>query len=231
MSNAFIIKTEQLSKVYRMGSSIVNALDAVDLTVCTSELLALVGASGSGKSTLLNLIGGLDSPSSGKVIVCGKNLSQQSPKELAMHRRHNVGMVFQSFNLIPSMTAAENVQLALTFAGIRRSERKQRAMQVLSSVGLEDRQSHRPSELSGGEQQRTALARALANQPKILLADEPTGNLDGKTSIEIMELFKRINAKGMTILLVTHNVSLAERYCDRLLHISYGKIGVEEESV
>jgi putative ABC transport system ATP-binding protein len=228
MSNEIIINIEQLSKIYKMGSSEVRALDGIDLSVLVGEFLALVGTSGSGKSTLLNLICGLDRPSSGSVIVCEKDLSKQTPKQLALHRRYNVGMVFQSFNLIPSMTAAENVQLALTLAGVGHNEKKSRTFQVLSNVGLEERKNHKPGELSGGEQQRTALARALVNQPKILLADEPTGNLDSKTSVEMMELFKRINAQGMTILMVTHNTSLAEKYCGRILHLTYGKIGVEE---
>lgn len=224
MSKPVIIKTENLSKIYKMGSSTVTALDQVNLMVYRGEFLALVGASGSGKSTLLNLIGGLDRPNNGRVIVCDKDLCVKTPKELALHRRYNVGMLFQSFNLIPSMTAAENVQLALTLAGVVRSDRRRRTLQVLSNVGLEERKNHKPGELSGGEQQRTALARALVNEPKILLADEPTGNLDSKTSMEIMELFKRINTQGMTILLVTHNMTLAEKYCGRILHLTFGKL-------
>jgi putative ABC transport system ATP-binding protein len=224
MKTEYIIQTKNLSRIYRMGGETVKALDEVDFDVHPGDFVALVGTSGSGKSTLLNLIGGLDRPTSGMVEVCGKDLSVQTSKELALHRRYTVGMVFQSFNLIPSMTAAENVQLALTLAEIGRTDRKRRSLEILAKVGLEGRTQHKPGEMSGGEQQRTAFARALANNPKILLADEPTGNLDSKTSHEMMNLLKSINANGMTIVMVTHNLTLAEEYCENILHLTYGKL-------
>ena len=219
-----IIRISGLTRVYIMGDAEVRAIDGIDLTVARGEFLGLVGASGSGKSTLLNLIAGLDSPSSGKIIVDGQDLAAMTAKELAIHRRYTVGMVFQSFNLISSMTAFDNIQLPLVFAAVPQTERQRRTSTSLVSTGLRNRGHHRPSQMSGGEQQRTAIARALVNQPKIFLADEPTGNLDSKTSIEIMELLRAINEGGTTTILVTHNLSLAERYCTRIIQLSYGKL-------
>lgn len=208
-----------------MGQSIVRALDGVSFEVERGEFTGLVGTSGSGKSTLLNLIGGLDRPTSGVLKVFDQRLDQMSREELSLHRRKNVGMIFQSFNLIPTMTAFENVVLALMFAGVPRAEREQRGRELLASVGLADRREHRPAELSGGEQQRVAIARALANSPAILLADEPTGNLDSKTAQEILELLKTLNSReGKTILLVTHDALLASRYIQRSIRLLDGRI-------
>ncbi len=220
-----IIEISSLRKEYAMGSTLVVALDDVSLRIGRGEFVALVGASGSGKSTLLNLIGGLDRPSSGSVIVCGNDLAGLSSRELAEHRKRNVGMVFQSFNLIPSKTAADNVALALAFGGVSGADRARRTDEVFALLDIFERRFHKPGELSGGEQQRTAIARALINRPEILLADEPTGNLDGTTSLEIMSLLQRINrGENKTILLVTHNETLARNYVNRIIRLSYGRI-------
>ena len=187
--------------------------------------MALLGTSGSGKSSLLNLIAGLDRPTSGAVIVEGRNLATLSREELAKHRLRTVGMVFQSFNLIPTMTVLENVELPLRFAEVDRSQREGLARTALARVGLGGRLAHRPSELSGGEQQRTALARALINRPKLLLADEPTGNLDSRTGTEIMDLIREFNESlGMTVVMVTHERALAERYVERMIFLADGKL-------
>jgi putative ABC transport system ATP-binding protein len=200
-------------------------VDGVSIAAAHGEFIALLGASGSGKSTLLNLIAGLDRPNSGAIVVDGQNLATLNSQELAQYRRHTVGMVFQSFNLVPNMTLYENVELPMRLAEVRRRERKARAYEALEKVGLSDRMKHRPSELSGGEQQRAALARALVNQPKILLADEPTGNLDSKTGTEILDLIRGLNrGLRMTVLLVTHERPLAERYADRMIFLSDGKL-------
>ena len=205
-----VLHTEQLRKHYTMGGTVVRALDGVSLSVPRGEFLALLGTSGSGKSTLLNLIAGLDHPSDGSLRIFDQDLAAMSRKELSLHRRRNVGIIFQSFNLVPSMTALENVTLAMMFAGVPRAERDARAASLLESVGLKGRQHHRPKELSGGEQQRVAIARALSNNPQILLADEPTGNLDTQTSHEVMEVFARLRAeRGITIVVITHERDLA----------------------
>jgi putative ABC transport system ATP-binding protein len=184
-----------------------------------------LGASGSGKSSLLNLIAGLDSPTSGSVVSGGKDLSKLSREDLAQYRRHTVGMVFQAFNLIPRMSVLENVELPLRFAEVERSKRSELAQEALDRVGLSARLRHRPIELSGGEQQRVALARALVNRPKILLADEPTGNLDSRTGTEIMNLIQELNSSsGMTVVLVTHEQPLAEKYAQRLISLADGKV-------
>jgi len=224
MNHENVILISGLTRVYKMGEAEVRALDGIDLTVARGEFLGLVGASGSGKSTLLNLIAGLDSPTSGKIMIDGQDLAAMNAKQLAIHRRYTIGMVFQSFNLISSMTAFDNVQLPLVFAAVPQAERQARTSTSLIHTGLQERSRHRPSQMSGGEQQRTAIARALINQPKIFLADEPTGNLDSKTSIEIMELLRAINEQGTTTVLVTHNLSLAEKYCTRIIQLSYGKL-------
>jgi putative ABC transport system ATP-binding protein len=208
-----MLHTRQLSRHYMMGASLVKALDGLTLDIAEGEFVALLGTSGSGKSTLLNLIGGLDQPTSGSLMVRGKDLAGLSRDDLSLHRRNTVGMIFQSFNLVPTMTATENVALSLMFAGVPRTERNARATALLESMGLGGRQHHRPKELSGGEQQRVAVARALANQPPLLLADEPTGNLDSRTSTEIMDVIKGLNERdGKTIILVTHDAALAARY-------------------
>jgi putative ABC transport system ATP-binding protein len=200
-------------------------VDGVSIAAARGEFIALLGASGSGKSTLLNLIAGLDRPQSGAIVVDGQNLATLNSEELAQYRRHTVGMVFQSFNLVPNMTLYENVELPMRLAEVRRRERKKRAYEALEKVGLSDRVKHRPSEMSGGEQQRAALARALVNRPKILLADEPTGNLDSKTGTEILDLIRGLNrGLQMTVLLVTHERPLAERYADRMIFLGDGKL-------
>ena len=208
-----------------MGSATIRAVDGITLAVEPGEFIALLGASGSGKSSLLNLIAGLDSPTSGSIVVGERNLAAFSRDELARYRRHTVGMVFQSFNLIPSMTVLENVELPLRFAEVERSKRGAMAKEALERVGLAGRIQHRPIELSGGEQQRVALARALINQPSILLADEPTGNLDSRTGMEVMELIRRLNESlQMTVVLVTHERDLAEKYAERLVSMADGKV-------
>jgi putative ABC transport system ATP-binding protein len=219
------IRLESVSRHYLMGESVIRAVNDVSLTVPTGEFLALLGSSGSGKSTLLNLIAGLDRPSSGSVIAEGQDLSKMSSLELARYRRQTVGMVFQSFNLLPRMTLEENVELPLRLAEVDRSERAARVREALERVGLEKRIGHRPSELSGGEQQRTAIARALVNRPKILLADEPTGNLDSATGESILTLLREIQENpGMTIVMVTHESTLAQRFAGRFAVMGDGKL-------
>src|SRR5438874_398327 len=213
-----LLETENLKKHYRMGEVVVRALDGVSISVADGEFLALLGASGSGKSTLLNLIAGLDHPTSGTLWIDGSDIGAMLPEALSRHRRENVGVIFQSFNLVSTMSALENVTLSMMFAEVPRAEREQRAAQLLESMGLAGRQRHRPTELSGGEQQRVAISRALSNRPRLLLADEPTGNLDSRTSREIMELLKNLNERdGKTIILVTHDVKLATTYARRIV--------------
>jgi putative ABC transport system ATP-binding protein len=208
-----------------MGDTLIRAVDGVSLEVPAGEFVALLGSSGSGKSSMLNLIAGLDRPTSGSVIVQDRDLARLSREDLAKYRLHVVGMVFQSFNLIASMTLAENVELPLRFAEVERGKRDTVAREALQRVGLEARMHHRPSELSGGEQQRAALARALINQPKILLADEPTGNLDSRTGTEILNLVQSFNQDlGMTVVMVTHERALAERYAQRMIFLADGKL-------
>jgi ABC-type lipoprotein export system ATPase subunit len=225
------VLTDQLSRHYRMGETLIRAVDGVSMQVPAGEFLAMLGTSGSGKSSLLNLIAGLDHPTSGTVTVQDRNLAQMSREELAKHRLHTVGMVFQSFNLIPSMTVKENVELPLRFAEVDRNKRGTLVREALERVGLSARMDHRPSELSGGEQQRAALARALINRPQLLLADEPTGNLDSRTGVEIMNLIREFNEKlGMTILMVTHERALAERYSNRMIFLADGKVVGDQEN-
>src|SRR5499427_2214427 len=219
------VRTVSVVRHYKLGRSVIPAVDGVSLAAGRGEFIALLGASGSGKSTLLNLIAGLDRPDSGAIVVEGKDLATMTPVQLAQYRRHTVGMVFQSFNLVPNMTLYENVELPMRFAEVKRRERKARAREALEKVGLSERMKHRPSEMSGGEQQRAALARALVNEPKLLLADEPTGNLDSKTGTEIMDLIRGLTrALQMTVLMVTHERPLAERYVDRMIFLGDGKL-------
>jgi len=219
------IRTENLCRHYRMGETLIRAVDGVSLEVHSGEFVALLGSSGSGKSSVLNLIAGLDRPTSGSVVVQKRDLAQLSREELAKYRLHVVGMVFQSFNLIASMTLAENVELPLRFAEVDRSKRDALAREALDRVGLRARMHHRPSQLSGGEQQRAALARALINRPQLLLADEPTGNLDSRTGMEIMDLVRDLNQQlGMTVVMVTHERALAERYAQRMIFLADGKL-------
>jgi len=219
------VRTENVRRHYQMGEAWVRAVDGISVEVRAGEFVALLGASGSGKSSLLNLIAGLDRPTSGAVIVEGSNLAALTREQLAKYRLHTVGMVFQSFNLIPSMSLLENVELPLRFAEVDRRERGALARQALERVGLQGRLTHRPPELSGGEQQRASLARALINRPKLLLADEPTGNLDSGTGTEIMELIRSFNESlGMTVVMVTHEQALAEKYAGRMLHLADGRL-------
>lgn len=218
-----MLRTVELSRHYQMGRSLVKALDRLTLSMVEGDFVALLGTSGSGKSTLLNLIGGLDQPTSGVLEVRSRNLAGLTRDELSVHRRDTVGMIFQSFNLVPTMTALENVALALMFAGVPKAEREGRAATLLEAMGLGDRRHHRPRELSGGEQQRVAVARALANNAPLLLADEPTGNLDSRTSRDIMQLIQTLHVRdGKTILLVTHDAALAATYARRTVTLLDG---------
>jgi ABC-type lipoprotein export system ATPase subunit len=220
-----VLRADGLKRHYQMGRTLVRALDGVDLSIEAGEFIGLLGPSGSGKSTLLNLIAGLDQPTGGSLRIFDRELATMSRTELSIHRRTNVGIIFQSFNLISTMTAAENVTLALMFAGVTRADRDARAASLLDSVGLSARKAHRPPELSGGEQQRVAIARALSNNPHLLLADEPTGNLDSRTSHEIMQLLCDLNQRdGRTIILVTHDASLASRHAQRTMTLLDGTV-------
>jgi len=213
---------KNLRKEYRAGSPV---LKDISLTVAPRGMTAIIGPSGSGKSTLLNLMAGLDRPTAGSIVTHGRNLSELSSIELAQYRSRTVGMVFQSFNLLPKMTLEENVELPLRLAEVDRSERGERVREALERVGLVKRATHRPSELSGGEQQRTAIARALVNRPTILFADEPTGNLDSATGESVMQLLKEIQlSMGMTIIMVTHERPLASRFADRIAALADGKL-------
>jgi len=220
-----LLETREVSKVYQMGTTSVTALDRVSLAVREGEFVAIQGTSGSGKSTLLNMLGGLDHPTSGDVLFASKLLAPLSKKEMARYRRFSVGMIFQNFNLISTMTAQENVGLALAFGGLRGNQRRKRAEELLDRVGLSDRLTHRPSELSGGEQQRVAIARALANRPKVLLADEPTGNLDSTRAHELLALLREmVNHDALTVLMVTHDHELATSFADRIILMKDGRV-------
>jgi putative ABC transport system ATP-binding protein len=225
------IRTDHIARHYQMGSALVRAVDDVSISIRAGEFVALLGSSGSGKSTLLNLIAGLDRPSSGGIYAHDLNLANMSSQELARHRSHTIGIVFQAFNLLPRMTLEENVELPLRLAGVDRSERGSRVRDAIQHVKLGARLTHRPSELSGGEQQRAALARALVNRPTILLADEPTGNLDSATGDEIMNLLREINESlRMTIVMVTHEQPRAERFAHRMILMKDGKLVSDGES-
>jgi putative ABC transport system ATP-binding protein len=221
---SLVVQAENLTKIYRMGSEDVRALDGVDLTIEEGDSLAIMGPSGSGKSTLMNLIGCLDRPTSGTLILAGKDISKLKDKQLAKMRGEMIGFVFQTFNLIPRVSALANVMLPMSFVKtFPKRQRKTRAMEILERVGLGQRVKHMPSELSGGERQRVAVARALINDPKLIFADEPTGNLDSKTGKSILELFKGLNDEGRTIITVTHDSSVAA-YSDRMIYMVDGKI-------
>ena len=218
------IRTVDLTRTYKVGETEVEALRGINLEVTAGQFVALVGPSGSGKSTFLNLVGGLDQPTSGELWVDGVELSASKEKVLTEHRRKRVGFVFQSFNLLPRLTALENVALPLMFVGVLHEERQLRARELLVKVGLEERLDHRPTQLSGGEQQRVAIARALVARPTIILADEPTGNIDSATGTEIMALLRRLNKEqGVTLLLVTHDMSAAD-FADRVFQVRDGQI-------
>lgn len=228
-STSAAVRTENVCRHYSMGSSVIRAVDGITLSIDRGEFVALLGQSGSGKSTLLNLLAGLDRATSGLVIVQGRDLAKMSSEDLARYRRNDVGMVFQAFHLIPTMTITENVELPMRFAEVERAERAERVRESLERVGLGNRLEHRPSELSGGEQQRVSLARALANRPSILLADEPTGNLDSRTGEDILNLIRDVSLSlGMTVVMVTHERALAERYAQRLIFLGDGKLLSQE---
>jgi len=223
MHNDVVIRTEKLCKDYVLGAEIVHAVRGVDLVVERNEYVALMGPSGSGKSTLMNLLGCLDTPTSGEYWLNGQAVSKLNDNELARIRNREIGFVFQTFNLLPRVSSLSNVELPLIYAGVPAKERRERAAAMLERVGLGERMSHRPNELSGGQRQRVAIARALVNRPALLLADEPTGNLDSKTGLEIMRLFDELHAEGQTIVLVTHEHDIAE-YAHRVVTLHDGLI-------
>lgn len=222
MSEA-IIRLEEIEKSYFMGNQAIPVLKGITLDIFKNEYVALMGPSGSGKSTLMNILGCLDSPTGGRYILNNKDVSKMADDELAEVRNTEIGFVFQQFNLLPRLTAAENVALPLIYAGINKKERIERSMEALRKVGLEDRSHHKSNELSGGQIQRVAIARALVNNPSLLLADEPTGNLDSVTSVEVMELFGKIRQDGNTVVLVTHEADIA-RYAHRVVRLRDGMV-------
>jgi len=231
MNSDGFVETEGLTKIYSSGKIQVNALKDVNLTLEEGKFLGVTGPSGSGKSTLMNLLGGLDTPSSGTIKVQGKFISELNKEELALYRRYQVGMIFQTFNIISSYTALDNVAFPLLFAGVPKKERNRRAGEMLTKVGLYPRKDHRPAELSGGEQQRVAIARALVNQPKILLADEPTGNLDTGTSRQIVQMLSELNRKqGLTVIMISHEQALLSEFADNIIHLRDGEV-VEQEKI
>ncbi|MGC8874454.1 MAG: ABC transporter ATP-binding protein [Chloroflexia bacterium] len=228
MSDAPVIRVEEITKIYRMGSVEVHALRGVSLEVYPGEILAIMGPSGSGKSTLMNVIGCLDTPTSGTYWLEGRRVDGLSDNELAEVRNRKIGFVFQTFNLLPRTTALQNVELPLIYRGVSRAARRKRAIAALEAVGLGDRLHHRPNELSGGQQQRVAIARALVSEPAILLADEPTGNLDSVSGEEIVAIFQRLNReRGITVVFVTHDRTIAE-HTQRIVHLHDGRIVREE---
>jgi len=218
-----VIHLQHINKSYFMGTQALPVLKGISLDIYKNEYVALMGPSGSGKSTLMNILGCLDSPTSGTYILNGKDVSKMPDNDLAEVRNKDIGFVFQQFNLLPRLSAAENVALPLVYAGVGKKERTERAMEVLAKVGLADRSHHRPNELSGGQIQRVAIARALVNNPAIILADEPTGNLDSKTSVEVMDIFSKIQASGNTVVLVTHEEDIA-KYAKRVVRLKDGII-------
>jgi ABC-type lipoprotein export system ATPase subunit len=225
MDNDGFIETKDLTKVYATGAVEVAALRGVTLSIARGLLVGITGASGSGKSTLMNLLGGLDTPSSGSIRVAGRLISDLNKKELALYRRNTVGMIFQSFNLVNAYTANENVALPLLFAGVAKKERRHRAEELLHTMGLEARGDHRPTELSGGEQQRVAIARALVNRPQILLADEPTGNLDSKTARQIVETLADLNrTQGLTVAMISHEQDLLREFAHEIIRLQDGAV-------
>lgn len=223
-----MIELVNISKIYRTGAVAVKALDGVSLTVQHGEMVAIMGPSGSGKTTLMNIIGCLDVPTEGRYLLEGKEVSRLKEDELAEIRNKKIGFVFQNFNLLPRLTALENVELPLIYRGMGAAERRERAEKALTMVGLADRMHHRPSELSGGQQQRVAIARALAGDPPIILADEPTGNLDSRAGAEVMGILKELNRNGKTVVLITHDSNIANQ-AGRIIRIRDGRIAPEEE--
>lgn len=227
MDNKVVIAIRDISKVYRMGAEVIKALKSVSLDINHNEYVALMGPSGSGKSTLMNILGCLDSPSTGSYILNNIDVSRMDDGDLAEVRNKQIGFIFQTFNLLPRLSSLDNVALPLVYAGISKNQRRDKAAEALNKVGLGDRMSHKPNELSGGQRQRVAIARALVNNPSIILADEPTGNLDTKTSIEIMSIFEDIHNAGNTVILVTHEPDIAE-HAHRIVRLRDGLIESDE---
>ena len=225
-----LIELKAITKYYEMGDQIVRALDGIDIDVFRNDYLAFIGSSGSGKSTMLNILGCLDKPTNGQYHLNGKNVEMMDQNELSEVRNLEIGFIFQSFNLLPRSTALGNVMQPLVYRNIRLKQRKEMAMDALTRVGLDDRTHHLPNQLSGGQRQRVAIARALVTSPSILLADEPTGNLDSKTSIEIMQLFDELHAEGHTLIVVTHEDEIA-RHCKRVIEMKDGKIFNDSDTV
>jgi len=224
-----IIETSGISRIYKMGNNVVKALQEISITIDKGEYVAFMGPSGSGKSTLMNIIGCLDTPTSGSYILNGQQVSDMTENELAEIRNKEIGFVFQTFNLLPRASALENVALPLIYAGYNRYDREEKAMEALENVSLADRYHHRPNELSGGQRQRVAIARALVNDPSIILADEPTGNLDSKTSYSIMALFQELHDKGHTIIMVTHEDDIAH-YAHRIIRLKDGLVEWDKQN-
>ena len=224
---SMIIETSEIAKIYQMGTQTVNALQSISIAIKRGEYVAFMGPSGSGKSTLMNIVGCLDTPTSGTYILNDKDVSHMTENELADIRNKEIGFVFQTFNLLPRATALENVALPLIYAGLGKSDRDEKAMQTLENVGLADRADHKPNELSGGQRQRVAIARALVNDPSIILADEPTGNLDSKTSYDIMDLFHDLHDSGNTIIMVTHEDDIAH-YAHRIVRLRDGLVETDK---
>jgi len=222
-----VIILRDVHRIYKMGSEIIRALDGCNISVMPNEYVAIMGPSGSGKSTMMNMIGCLDVPTSGEYILNGQDVSEMDDDELAAARNREIGFVFQTFNLLPRVTCLQNVELPLIYAGIPRATRREMSEDALTAVGLGDRMEHKPNELSGGQRQRVAVARALVNKPSILLADEPTGNLDSKTGVEIMHLFEELYQQGNTILVVTHEEDIAQ-HARRIVRLRDGKIEIDE---
>ncbi len=220
-----ILEARNVTREYQMKAENVRALAEISVDIERGEFVAILGTSGSGKSTLLNLFGGLDRPTSGEILFDGESLGPLSAREMSRYRLRRVGMIFQSFNLIPTMTARENVSLALAFAGLSKSERRRRSLELLDRIGLSHRADHLPSELSGGEQQRVSIARAIANEPQVLLADEPTGNLDSSRAAEVMGALDEMRRRdGKTIVLVTHDQELADKFATRVIKLKDGRV-------
>ncbi len=227
-----LIETQDLVREYQMGEETVRALDGVSLSVARGELVAVLGVSGSGKSTLLHLLGALDTPTSGRVLVDGRDLASLRPGERTLYRRTKVGLIFQAYYLVPSLTAEENVAVALTFQGTFGQERRRRAAEALERLGLAHRARHRPGQLSGGEQQRVAIARAIVHRPPLLLADEPTGNLDRATAADVVVRLNEIRRElGTTVVMVTHDHEMADHVADRVLHLRDGRLIAEKDDL
>ncbi len=218
-----VIEIQDIARHFMVGSETIKALKSIDLSIQKNEFVALMGQSGSGKSTLMNILGCLDTPNNGTYTLANKNVSQLKDNSLAEIRNQEIGFIFQSFNLLPKSTALENVMLPLVYAGVHRQDREKKALKALEKVGLSDRIHHRPNELSGGQRQRVAVARALVNNPSIILADEPTGNLDSATSVEIMKLFQDIHKNGNTVIIVTHENDIAQ-YAHRIIRLKDGNV-------